>query len=348
MILVYWFGGVAVGFCAAIALLCMGWKTGFVRRVAQSLWLASLAIGIPLAISWRVSKEIIAGQGGALFAALEQSPVYTLSLGVWDIPIQNVVYLNSWNDLREVIFQSRLPVSLLILCGLFVCNPIGWKKRWGWIVVLVVALGIPTEPALVWDGGWFVSGRALLQSVFSPLPRCVFPHRMVVAPILCMGLVVSLSYRAFHDKLRHPFLKMIAMVLTSGWMFSQALDQFPTYRQTTTSHMTPDSYLIAATKKWPGGIITIPLEEDSDTVHIQQMFHKQPILVGPGMDVVQPPEHEEYCAQNSFLQALEKMGREDIRYSPYYEPEDLEKLWNDGFRLLYIRTNRTKCFVGRW
>ena len=172
---------------------------------------------------------------------------------------------------------------------------------------------------------------------------------MVVAPLLCMGIVISVAVRNLSTSGQlHPVVTKAAILGLSIWMIVQGVEQFPSERQTTVSRMSPDVYLVQAAQKWPGGIITVPMAENSDTIHIQQLYHKQPILVGPGMDAVRPDGHEEYCAENSFLQALELMAREKLTYTPSYEQEDLKQLWEDGFRLVYIMTNRSKSSVDQF
>ena len=111
-----------------------------------------------------------------------------------------------------------------------------------------------------------------------------------------------------------------------------------------TSHLSPDFNLIKATQKWPGGVIHIPLTRGPENEHIQQMFHKQPILNGPGMDVVRPDGHQEYCDNNTLIQGLEKMAKSyNGEISGYFQSDLKKQLWNDGFRLVYIETRRTEA-----
>ena len=44
--------------------------------------MAFLSVGIPLAITWRVSKEFLMGNGDSLFAEMSEKPAYVLDLGV--------------------------------------------------------------------------------------------------------------------------------------------------------------------------------------------------------------------------------------------------------------------------
>ena len=60
------------------------------------------------------------------------------------------------------------------------------------------------------------------------------------------------------------------------------------------------------------------------------------------MDVVRPAEHKTYCDNNTLLQALNQLVKRNLNNTPGYNEADLEQLWNDGFRLVYIETQRTQ------
>ncbi|MBM75916.1 MAG: hypothetical protein CMK59_10990 [Proteobacteria bacterium] len=343
MMLVYWFGGAAVGFCAAAVLLFMGLQeTNRLRRIGQALLMATLSIAIPIAVTWRVSSQILQGSGSSLFESMSEEPAYLISAPLLDIPIQKFIWITSQEDLFRVLTSAMFPLPLLVLGALFIFNPFGWKRSWGWFLGVLLAIGIPIGPSLIWDGGWLVTGHALLQAVFPPLLRCAFPHRMVVAPILFIGLFIAMSSSSLIKKMPHPFLKIALTLGLSSLMIQQASLQFPDHLTTPHSHIAPDFHLLSATKRWPGGVITIPLEQGSDTAHIQQMFHNQPLLGGPGMDVVRPKEHKAYCDKNTLLQALEQLVQRNLNNTPGYKEADLEQLWKDGFRLVYIETRRTQ------
>ena len=66
------------------------------------------------------------------------------------------------------------------------------------------------------------------------------------------------------------------------------------------------------------------------------------ILREAGLVVVRPEGHKEYCEDNSLLRGLERMATEKMDSPPTYSQSDLRQLWDDGFRLVYIETRRTK------
>ena len=172
--LVYWFGGAAVGFCGAFVLLLMGLqRKNRLRRVAQSVVMGLISIAIPIAVTWRVSSQILQGSGAELFEAMSQAPAHVISTPILDIPIQKFTWITSQSDLFQVFTSAMFPLPLLALGIVFMLNPFGWKKHWGWFLGMLLAIGIPIGPSLIWDGGWLVTGHALLQAVFPPLLRCV-------------------------------------------------------------------------------------------------------------------------------------------------------------------------------
>ena len=118
--------------------------------------------------------------------------------------------------------------------------------------------------------------------------------------------------------------------------------ELPNYLSYKTSHIAIDRDLIRYTQKYPGGIIHIPIESSGGGEHIQQMFHKQPILNGPGIDIIREKEHLEYCTNNSILSAMEYMTKFDISSTPLHEKSDLNTLYQDGFRFFYIEKQRVK------
>jgi hypothetical protein len=341
--LVYWFGGVAVGFSGAIAFVAaLLFRKKRLKRILLGILLAATTVAIPLAVTWRVSSRILQGEGSELYSHMQAEPQYTVDLPFLTIPVQKFLRVGSGEDLWRLATHSMMPLSLLgvgLLCFLL---PWGWRRRWPWTLAMLVAIGIPVGPALIWDGGWLLTGHALLQAVFPPLLRCAFPHRMVVAPILLIGIFAAMALGDAAGRIRNPLFRTGAVLLATALLFGMGMKEFPVPWSTPTSHMGMDFTLLQATKEWPGGIVTIPIEKGAGNEHIQQMYHRQPILVGPGMDVVRPEGHKEYCEDNSLLRGLERMATEKMDSPPTYSQSDLRQLWDDGFRLVYIETRRTK------
>ena len=90
-----------------LVLLLMGWKRNVISKIMRFLWMALLSIGIPLTITWRVSKEFLMGNGESLFDEMSEKPAYVLDLVLWSIPIQKFKYIEQWSDLETVFLMQR-------------------------------------------------------------------------------------------------------------------------------------------------------------------------------------------------------------------------------------------------
>ena len=60
------------------------------------------------------------------------------------------------------------------------------------------------------------------------------------------------------------------------------------------------------------------------------------------MDALISEEQEQYIKDNSFLSALHTLSSSRVSTLPSYDMADLQKLHDDGFRLVYINTRRTQ------
>ena len=167
------------------------------------------------------------------------------------------------------------------------------------------------------------------------MERCGFPERLVVAPILIIGVSAALSWstiEAFIKKKSRVGYWVLSLTV-GGILFTHTLDGIPTNPPTST--LKADRDVLMVTEQLPGGIIHVPVEE-SGNAFIQQMFHGQPILTGPGADTVRPKEHTEYCEANSLLRALELLAKENHPLQPAFSEEDRLQLVDDGFTWIQI------------
>ena len=114
------------------------------------------------------------GNGESLFDEMSEEPAYILDLVLWSIPIQKFKYLERWSDLETVFFDAKIPLLLLgITLAYAIFNPFGWRRRWGWMITFIVALGIPLPPSLIWDGGWFINGHAFTIGLSTFITLCL-------------------------------------------------------------------------------------------------------------------------------------------------------------------------------
>ena len=90
-----------------------------------------------------------------------------------------------------------------------------WRKSLPWLIGFIIAIGIPLTPAIHWKGGMLPTGHALFHSVFPPLPRCEFPIRMVVAPLLLMLSGLAVIAGGIIKRIQSPLVKSWAVLLRS-------------------------------------------------------------------------------------------------------------------------------------
>ena len=146
-----------------------------------------------------------------------------------------------------------------------------------------------------------------------------------------MGLLLANVERrleSFHKWGAYGF-----MMVLGGWMGHQAIQEIPSKIPVSSLQVDRDVQLI--TESLPGGIIHVPVEE-AGNAFVQQMFHQQPILTGPGADAVRPTAHIEYCQANSLLRALETLAKESHPLLPAFLEDDRQRLLDDGFRWIQV------------
>ena len=338
---VYWFGGAAIGFCGAILLLFTTvWQKHKIQRFLHMILLGSITLFLAISITARISIPLLMGEGGSLYPQLETPPAYVATIAGYSIPIQEFIAVKTKETFLHVLAQSMIPYELLRMVFFALFIPFAWNKRIVWLLVGIIAIGIPIGPALQWEGGWIPTGYSLLHSVFPPLPRCGFNHRMVVAPILILGVFMAISTTSLLDKIRSPVERMGISLLVAVLIAAPSYKEIPNYLLAKTSYLSVDRTLQHHARQNPGGIIHIPIERSGGSEHIQQMFHKQPILNGPGMDTIREKSHRSYCAKNSILSAMEYMSQYKVDSIPLHEKADLNTLYNDGFRFFYLEKQR--------
>ena len=121
----------------------------------------------------------------------------------------------------------------------------------------------------------------------------------------------------------------MAILLTC---LSKSEQHLPTESDLRVSSFVQDDFLLEVTAQYPGGIIDVPLSRSENT-YVQQIFHHQPLLGGPGLNRVQSASHKEYCASNSLLKGMEDYALTGITPPPWQE-EDRQKLLQEGFSLI--------------
>jgi hypothetical protein len=331
--LVYWFGGVAVAFCGAIAYaIHTAFSKDFTTKFYAGILGACVGLGLTIMLTWKVSSAILKGKGGELFGALQRTPDYTIDLFFFTIPIQKITYIHSKNHLWSLVMESGIPPFLLLLAGFCILLPWGWFTRLPWLIATIISLGIPISPALRWNDGWIITGQSLLQTVFPPLLRCEYPERMMVAPTLFLLLFSAMAISSMNKRIHNQYLRYVVQILIVVFCISSSGQSPPSENDLRISSFVQDEFLIQMTQQYPGGIIDVPLSRSENT-YIQQIFHHQPLLGGPGLNRVQSEEHKQYCANNTVLNGIEEYSLQGTT-STIWTKQDQQKLIEEGFSLI--------------
>lgn len=334
--LVYWFSGAAVGFCGILLYLFYGQSR--IRSASKFAVLGVGAVTLVLGATWRVSKDFIIGSGGMQFAQLRRPPADEINLGLASIPIQKWQYIQQFSEVLSTLDTLFFPYVLLA-SSLFAALLL--RKRFRSILLVVIAITIPIEGAIVLQNGvWFPTGYAFLHSIFPPLPRCTVPHRMMVAPLLTSLIVIGMGTHSFLHRIRSSIFRGGYILLICAGFYQCLIQYVPAAKDTSTSRHAIDQSYLTYSQKYPGGIIDVPLIA-SEKTYVQQRHHKQKIIGGPGQDSVRPHMHRLYYQRNSLLLALESMAEKGKGRT--IKKKDVQKLWNDGFRLLVVHMNMSKA-----
>lgn len=344
--LVYWFSAVAVGFCVGIVYfvhMLLGYQHPRyqVRKLGLGLLAVLLSLTMVLLLTWRVSFSVLQGEGAIFFSQLSKQPNITLSWFGMDVPIYTQIVVHDTGfvgNLRQIFAQHPTSGIVLILGFLGAIYPMGWRKRLPWIIAWVVALGIPLTGAVVISGHWIPTGQTLLQLVFPPLLRCEYVERMMVVSTVFSGVLFVWCYQ----DILHRFARYRTVISLSTIVLLGYGQTFPERKDLEVASFVVDDLRMEIASTLPGGMIDMPLSRSENT-YVQQLFHKQPLLGGPGLNRVQPSAHKAYCNANSLLRAMEELGR-DGKTSIQLDPADITRLRQDGFRTIVLqeRNSQTK------
>lgn len=337
--LTYWFGGASLGFIVAIiaGLSSIHGPKHFRKftlpRLKDGVLLGGTAITIAAACTWRLSAHYLSG-GGNLFDDLQPTTWTEWTFLGRTISITSVAHISSWDSFTETVSRNILPTTLWWAWGLSLI-PIDIKKRWPWIIGASLALFLPLPSAFNFGDIWIPTTNAFLHWVFPPMERCGFPERLVVTPILLIGVSAAMGLAQLETliKKKTQIGFWLGSIAVSGVLLMNTIEEIPTKPKVSALKADRDVFMV--TQTLPGGIIHVPVEE-AGNAFIQQMFHQQPILTGPGADTVRPKEHIEYCNNNSLLRALESLAAENHPLQPVFIESDRQQLIEDGFTWIQI------------
>ncbi len=330
---VYWFGAIAVGLTAAVAAAL---HLILVQERRREILLAGLALSAAALLltvlpTWRLSGAILTGDGASWVTDLSRPPRTLLDLGLLTLQTRGEwLHLRHPLELHRRLVEIQLPWTLLAVLVLAVPRDRPTAAWWlsGWF-----ALTIPLGSAVIIGGVGLLTGLGLAELIFPPVVRCHHIERLVIAAILVGSMVGAVAV----SRLRHPALVWGLSFLIGSAALVEA-HQRTTARVWITDPVTLIERVAAAE---PGGIIDVPLETSNET-YFRQVFHHQPLLGGPGINgpFTRPQAHIDYCGDNTLLVALEGVG--EGREMADFDPEDLRRLWRDGFRVVILHRDRMR------
>jgi len=333
--LVYWFSGAAIGFCGILLILLC--SQNLRKSITRLLLLGCVSLLMILPITWRVSSLFLSGTGASSFAQIRRQPIAEIELFPRSIPIQNWLYTSTWSDVW-IYLQGLLP-SMILWLAIFSLLIV--RNRFRVALLLLIAVSLPIEGALVLPNQWwFPTGYAFLQTIFPPLTRCTVPERMMVAGLFITFFVIALGLTRIVRMGKSVISRSFLSFALGSILVVLALQGKPQKDNGNYSRHHIDKSYLSYTKKYPGGLIDVPLIA-SEKTYVQQRYHKQKIIGGPGQDSVRPFSHRRYYQRNTLLKGLERLAEHGKTRS--VRELDRKQLWNDGFRLVVVHMNLSKA-----
>ena len=264
-------------------------------------------------------------------------PSSTIELLGLELPIYSTEMILSWSDALIFINGRHYPIALLL--GFLVVLVLSIRKmKWSFVGLSIIAILLPVGSSLTINQVAIPSSYAVLEWVFPPLVRCNFPDRLMLAPLLTIAVIFLLLSRTYiQSKSNNRVWVYIALAvllcgnLTRVWgSHKPSVQAFQINRA-----------LVSLARTEPGGFVEFPFDIGNNT-YVQSEFHRQPIIAGPGMMMVQPPASKRYRQNNSVLRDLDEINTRG--FNPADKPTDvaLLELYKDGFRHLVLYTEEIK------
>ena len=330
---VYWFGAIAVGLTAALA---VGLHLAFVREHRREIVLAGAALSavallLTVLPTWRLSGAILRGDGASWISDLSRAPRTLLDLGIFQLKTRGEwLHLGHPAELHRRLVEIQLPWTLLAV--LLVSIPRS-RAHAAWWIAGLFALTIPLGSAVIIGDVGMLTGLGLAEMLFPPIVRCHHIGRMVVAVLLVGSMVGAMAL----SKVRHPVLLWGLSLLVGGAAITEAHQRTRGRITIISTHQLMEDVAEVV----PGGIIDVPLDASNET-YFRQVFHHQPILGGPGINgpFTRPPDHAQYCNQNTLLAALEAL--QHGHPLPDFSAADLQQLHDDGFVVVVLHRTRMR------
>ena len=330
--LTYWFSAAAMGFTLILIFCILLFQYTETKQALGSVFRSvAVSVGIVVLLTHRVSIPILLGQysdDNMLSQVIE--PHYDLvKTSTLNIKMNSLFVVNSFEELVQMIDMSLFHVPLMIFAGICIFLPFNTKAKLPWSVGMVVSLGYPIASAIE-IGFWRIpTGLFFLEKFFPPMIRCHFMNRMMVVGHLLALIVIALTIKDMMDRKR--FSKTVRFYLIPmGLVFFSGIS-FPILAKSYSTVFVAKQKSATILKENPGAVIEIPIDAVNES-YVQQIFHQQSLFWGPGADSIRPPKHVIYQQKHPVIDVLDEMIEAKPSQKASITKEDLNSLYNDGFR----------------
>ena len=343
--LTYWFGAVGLGFVVFCWLVksFLGEKSirSLLRNFAVSVGALVLLV---FPICWRAIEPILQGRGSKSYSAFLADPAKTLEILGLSLPIYSTEVLLSWEDFLIFVNGRHYPLTLWIASACLMVLSIRYRKGWvlfAWVVTIL----LPVGSALTINNTVYPTTYAFLEWVFPPLVRCNFPDRLMLSPLLVTNVLLlvvwSSNVRMSVDRWKNWMVGavFVALIGNIAYVWSSHTPKVQAFQI--------NRALVKTAKQNPGGFVEFPFDLGNNT-YVQSEFHRQPILTGPGMMMVQPPASKRYRLQNKVLQDLNTINTSGFNPSIKMDELSLLQLEKDGFKHLILYTDEIQQPVSQF
>ncbi|HNC94530.1 MAG TPA: hypothetical protein PKW90_00325 [Myxococcota bacterium] len=242
---------------------------------------------------------------------------------------------SSWPQVPFLVAGGRhagralpLTVCLLAVGGLWKAEG---RRRWAALGILVLFSALMAGP-LIPRGPY-----ELLYGLARPLQRFWWPYRHVVVINLVLLGLGSWGLHLFVQTWSPTRRGLVGLLLALSVPLQLELQHAPWHAQFSKVKLPHPFYSKLAAL--PGDILVeLPLAPEvasAQTLLIYQLFHKKILLNGHALWVerVRPDAWDTRVAANSFLTALQRLERAELRGVFAFRGEDLRNLTGEGVRL---------------
>ena len=331
--LIYWFGAASLGFVALFYLFY-----GHARQKAWGLGLRNALLmlagvmAVILPVCWRLILPILQGVPNSAYASLLSSPKKVYSVLGLSLPVYSSEMILSLSDLKIFVLGRHYPIFLLLF-ALVATVLLLRRKHISTLLFLILALLMPVGSALtLWDT-IIPMPFSWLEWIFPPMVRCNFPDRLMFTPLAVVLLVISYGHKPLLEPLKRLSKKSLSVLILGGLM-GNLLWVWHSHTPDVTD-FTINKALVKTARQAPGGFIEFPFDRGNLT-YVQNEFHQQQVLTGPGMMMIHPPESKRYIEENGVLSALNKVNEKGFNPRDRLPPLDVLELQKDGFRHLVL------------